>query len=934
MLTRLMFLSSFRLAALLQSALLFAALSVGSGLAASDPAPEATAFTQWQTRYQAASDDAARQSLLREGLTAARNRRVALRELIVTDPRTALAVSRSVTNVDRLPPEIRSGMETPFATNGDYVIQGALAAIGGPRTEPLRRFVRFGNRSYPAYVFGSRLGGISHSNVPVQGIVLDGVAALDDASPNTPGAQPNGLTSWTSGGKNVLVIRVDFSDLPGAPEGLTSAQVQSVADTQIAPYYAKSSYGLTTMTNTVTSTVYRMPRTAAYYAVGNSNDTLHTDAENAASADYTVSSYDRLIVFFSSLGGISGSQITYGGLAQIGGKDVWCNGEFDFRVIAHELGHTYGLYHGNLWQVSDGNPISPTGVDTEYGDVFDTMSANYANNQETDFCPWFKTILGWVANSQVTTVTSSGTYRIYAFDHDNYVSAPGETVALFITKDATHNYWISCHRDFISNASMTNGVYVQWGYNYTRQSDLLDMTTPGNNVTDAGLFVGAIFSDPAAASSQGVTIHPLDVGGTAPNEYRDVQITFGTAPPIAPMFTLQPGSQSGFLGQTASFATLASGNPAPTYQWQRKADGSQVWTNLVNSGNFSGVGTTNLVVTLADVAMSGDQFQCLASNSQGSTNTAPPASLTVNTALVVTTLAGQAGNPGTLNGIGTNTQFYYPYDVACDAAGNVYVTQLYNGLLRKITPAGSVSTPASGFYGPEGVAVDAQSNAYVADSDNQQIKRVSPSGVVAALAGSQGVAGATDGTNTGALFSSPWGIAVDSLTNVFVADANSNIIRKVTRVGSTQNWAVTTIAGLTGVSGTNDGTNSQARFNTPAGLACDASNIIYVADSHNNAIRKIARDASGTNWTVSTITGSKGGNSLLANPTGIAVDAATNIYITDSGHNLVRVIVNRRCHYHPRRHEHLRISRRFQHRRRVQFPIRHRGGRVRQHLHR
>ncbi len=290
-----------RFAANLSKAIVLTATIVISAHGAAIP-PEVANFQQWETRYQAAATDVARQSLLAEGLTAGSQRRAALRDLIKADPNAALAASRLLTHADSLPPAIRGELETPFATNGDYIIEGLLAASGGPAVEPLRRFVRLGKTSYPAYVSGSRLGGGSQFNVPVQGILLDGLAALDDAATASPFAQPNGLTAWTSGPKNVLVIRVDFSDKTGAPEGLTSAQVQSVADTQVAPYYARSSYGLTSLTTTVSSGVYRMPQTAAYYATNNANDTLHTDAESAASADFAVSSYDRIIVFFSSLG--------------------------------------------------------------------------------------------------------------------------------------------------------------------------------------------------------------------------------------------------------------------------------------------------------------------------------------------------------------------------------------------------------------------------------------------------------------------------------------------------------------------------------------------------------------------------------------------------------------------------------------------------------
>lgn len=864
------------------------------------PAPAFTAFSNWEENYTAQTNGQVRTAMVAEGVTAARQRRDRLKSLIESDPRSALAWSRSLTNAAGLPPEIRAELETAFTNHGDLIVQGAMAAKGGPPVEPLRRWVRLGSRLYHAHVFGQRRGGVSQYNVPLSGITLNNEAVLAEPAATPQAPQPNTSSAWTTGGKNVLIIRVDFSDLPGAPEGYSAATVQNIADSQIAPYYLKSSYGLTSLTNTVTTSVYRLPQTAAYYATGGLNDLLHTDAENAAAANYTIANYDRVIVLFASLGSLTSSQITYGGLADIGGYRVWSNGEFDFRVVAHELGHTYGLYHGNLWQVSDGNPISPAGVDTEYGDDFDTMGANYVNNLGTDFCPWFKNILGWVSNAQVNTVTTSGTYRIYAFDQNNHAAAPGEMLALKIVKDSTYNYWVSCRTDFTNNYSMTNGVYVQWGYDYTRQSDLLDLNTPGVSDQDAGLYVGGIFTDAAAASGLGVTIHPVDRGGTPPNEYRDVQITFGTAPPLAPTFTLTPASQSGILGQTVNFSATASGNPAPAYQWQRQPAGSTSWTPVANNYTFAGAATSNLTVTLTALSLSGELYRCVAANSQGSVTSAPPATLTVNAVLVISTLAGQAGNLGTANGTGTNATFAYPWAIACDPAGNIYVAEYYDGTIRKITPGGVVNNfvPAFSFSGPEGLAFDAATNLYVCDTGDNQIKRISPGGAITTLAGS-GAAGWADGTNITAVFSAPWGIAVDSLTNVFVSDSNSNVIRKISRIGSTANWAVSTIAGLPGQPGSSDGTNSQARFNQPTGLACDPAGNVYVADSANYTVRKLSKDATGTNWVVATIAGQAGNfgnndgqetNALFSDLYGLASDSVGNIYVTEGNNGQIRII--------------------------------------------
>ena len=332
-------------------------------------------------------------------------------------------------------------------------------------------------------------------------------------------------TAWTVGNKKILYIRVDFSDLTGEPKGgstiYTSAYLQNFADTQVSPYYAQSSYGLTTLTNTVSTSVYRMRLTAAAYATAGSNTQLHTDARAAAAANYTMANYDRIVVVFSWLGAIANSQINYGGLANVGGPNVWVNGEFDFRVVAHELGHTFGLFHANLWQVSDGNPVSAGGTSAEYGDDFDTMGVNDPEDRRVDFNPWFKNLLGWVADSQVQTVASNGTYRVNRFDN----STGTGTLALKIPRDGTRNYWVGVRRNFTTNTSMQNGAYVIWGYNTNQQSNLLDLTTPGTNNQDAALGNGATLSD----SIGQLSIRTLALGGTAPNEYVDVQVTTGEA---------------------------------------------------------------------------------------------------------------------------------------------------------------------------------------------------------------------------------------------------------------------------------------------------------------------------------------------------------------------------------------------------------------------
>lgn len=264
----------------------------------------------------------------------------------------------------------------------------------------------------------------------------------------------------------------------------------------------------------------------------------------------------------------------------------------------------------------------------------------------------------------------------------------------------------------------------------------------------------------------------------------------------------------------------------------------------------------------------------------------------------VSTLAGSE-TPGMVDGIGSSAKFHYPSGIALDIAGNLYVSDNANHTIRKITPHGLVSTFAgtgeagfadgdrlrAKFNSPYGLAIDQQGNLYVGDVANHRIRKISPDGKVTTLAGAK--KGFSDRTGGQAKFNHPYGVAVDNNNDVFVADSYNNKIRKITPDGK-----VTTIAG-NGHDGFVDGSVLQAEFYVPIGIVVDADGNIYIGDEGNSSIRKITSDGN-----VSTLAGNGkfsysdgvGRNAAFNAPGAIALDAEGNLFVADYFNNSIRKV--------------------------------------------
>jgi sugar lactone lactonase YvrE len=347
-------------------------------------------------------------------------------------------------------------------------------------------------------------------------------------------------------------------------------------------------------------------------------------------------------------------------------------------------------------------------------------------------------------------------------------------------------------------------------------------------------------------------------------------------------------------GSSTTVSVTAIGSPPMSFQW------------MLNGTPIDGATSSSYTIYPVDSATAGS-YTCKATNTAGSytsdqcfVNALPLYAMPYT----ISTLAGSLGSTGSANGAGSLASFYNPSGIAVDSSGNIYVADFDNLEIRKVTPSGIVTTfagqpgvlggadgpgYAAQFAGPSGLAIDSFGNLYVTDIVYNTIREITPSGMVTTIAGKQGVLGSTDGPGTNAEFASPTGIAVDSGGNLYVADTVNDTVRKIAPSGQ-----VTTLAGSPGVQGGSDGVGSAARFDLPSGIAVDGSENLFVSDYNTSTIRMISPSGS-----VRTVAGSAysygsadgvGSQAQLYGPTGVALDSKGDLFVADSFNQTVRML--------------------------------------------
>jgi sugar lactone lactonase YvrE len=374
-----------------------------------------------------------------------------------------------------------------------------------------------------------------------------------------------------------------------------------------------------------------------------------------------------------------------------------------------------------------------------------------------------------------------------------------------------------------------------------------------------------------------------------------------------PTITNQPASQAIWAGGNVTFTVGVSGTGPFTYQWLFNT--VNLPNGIITTVAGGGSGGDGSAATNASLG-SPNGVAVDASGNLFIADTGNQRIREVSTNGIITTVAGNGTEGYSGNGgAATNASLYYPDGVAADASGNLFIADNLNSCIRKVNTNGIITTVAGngtwGYSGdggaatnaqlhfPYGVAVDASGNLFIADTSNHRIRMVSTNGIITTVAGNgTGGYSGDGGAATNANLHAPYRVAVDTSGNLFIADYFNSRVRRVST-----NGIITTVAGngTWGYSG-DGGAATNANLADPVGVAVDASGNLFIADYAKQRIRTVS-----ANGIITTVAGNgnngysgdggKATSASLNSPYGVAVDASGNLFIADTYNNRIRKVI-------------------------------------------
>jgi sugar lactone lactonase YvrE len=369
----------------------------------------------------------------------------------------------------------------------------------------------------------------------------------------------------------------------------------------------------------------------------------------------------------------------------------------------------------------------------------------------------------------------------------------------------------------------------------------LVLSVPGNFRFPVSLLSGTPYAVTIDAQPAGQTCTIASGSGTLTADVNNVAITCVAMPAAAIPTTIKITVEGMAAGRSITLS-----------------DQGKAATSFGNNGSFAFAGVEGAPYALA-VTRNPDGQWCKITGGAGiATASTTPVTVTCRDAQLAL-LAGTGGGPGSSDGTSTNARFTRPMGVVVDSSGNLFVADMGNHAIRKVTPSGDVTTFAGAaeqsanidgvgkdarFGGPTGIAIDAADNLYVTDAVFGNVRKITPTGAVTTLADTATVIGSQ---SPAAAFHVLTGIARDAAGNLYIADSGNQVIRK-----RAPNGSVTTFAGKEGVCSHVDGAAGQGTLCTPTGITLDANGNLFVVDASTQVVRKISPDG-----TLSTVAGTE-----------------------------------------------------------------------------